>query len=226
MRQLDLQFPDNKDMLKDSLEQMTGKPLSLTITDNAASLLSIRTRKTAIAVRVHWMFLKAGEDVIREMASFIKAMRGRTPLIRKFINENRSCLKKKERSSEASPARTQGSIYDLREIFDSVNAGYFEGGVTASIGWGKRNSRRIVRKRTLGTYCRQTNSIRINPVLDKKSVPLYFVKYVVHHEMLHSVVRESGKNGRRSVHGPQFRKRERLFREYEKAVRWEKRHGT
>ena len=136
--QLSMQFSDSKDNLKDLLERMIGRPFSLVFTDNSASMLSIRTINGSIAVRMHRMFLNAGEDIIREMAVFIKTRRGRTPLVRKFISENRTCLKKKERSSRTTCMCTQGRFYNLLEIFSDINQGYFEGGITASISWEKR----------------------------------------------------------------------------------------
>jgi hypothetical protein len=226
MLQLTLQFSAGKDDLKNSLERLVGKTLSLIITDNSASLLSIRTKGNSVAVRMHWMFLNAGVDVIREIAGFIESRRGRTPLVRRFINENKLCLRKRQRAAGPVCIRTQGRFYNLREIFDDINKEYFEGSVVALIGWGKGNSRRVVRKRTLGTYCRHTDAIRINPVLDRRSVPHYLIRYVVYHEMLHRVVGESKNNGRRSVHSPEFRKRERMFKEYAKAVFWEKSRAT
>ena len=226
MVQLNLQFANTKDKIEDLLKAMTRRSLSLTITDNSASLLSIRTRNDCVAVRMHWMFLDAGADVISEIAGFIEKGGGRMPLVRKFINENRTCLKKKERSFRQANAYTQGKFYNLREIFDDLNNEYFEGNITASIGWGKVNSRRRVRKRTLGTFCRLRNTVRINPVLDRRTVPLCFIRFVVYHEMLHSEMCELRNNGRRSVHPPKFREREKLFKEYREAVSWEKRCGT
>lgn len=137
--QLSLQFSNSKDNLRRYLETVTGKPVSIIVTDNSTSMLSIRTKGCSIFVRMHGMFLNAGEEVIREIAGFIKTRKGRTPLIRKFISENRTCLKKAEHS-------------------------------------------------------RRTSGIRAR--------------------------------GRFSVHNSEFRKRERLFREYEKAISWEKRHDT
>lgn len=224
MFQLSLQFLNSKDTLRDYLEKMTGKSISLTITDNSNSMLSIRTKSNAVAVRIHWMFLNAGNEIIREIANFIKTRKGRTPLIRKFISENRICLKRREQRSRQLSIHTQGRYYDLREIFDSLNKEYFGGRITALISWGKQNSRRAVRKRTLGSYCGHANNIRINPVLDRKNVPLYFIQYIIYHEMLHSAVKEEKKNGRRSMHTSEFRKRERLFRDYNKAISWEKRN--
>jgi len=227
MFQLNLQFLNNKDTMRDSLEKMTGRPVSLRITDNATSLLSIRTRQDLVNVRIHWMFLKAGDDIIREISGFIKKRKGCTPLIRKFIHENRSCIKLRD-SSSCSPViiRTQGRFHDLGEMFATLNNAYFGGRVSASISWGKRNPRRVVRKRILGSYSGHTNMIRINPVLDRKTVPGFFIRYIIYHEMLHSIVKEERKNGRRLLHSPAFRERERLFGEYEKAVAWEKKHFT
>ena len=220
--QLSLQFSNSKDTLKDSLEKMTGKSVSLTLTDNSASLLSIRTKGNLVSARMHWMFLNADDEVIREMASFIKTRKCRTPLIRKFISENQTCLKKRGQNSRLS-IHTKGRFHNLREIFDDLNNKYFGGTITASIGWGKGNARRAVRNRTLGSYCGHTDIIRINPVLDRRNVPRYFIRYVVYHEMLHSAVEEERKNSRRSVHTSEFRKLERLFEDYGKAVSWEKR---
>ncbi len=224
MEQLSLRFLNSKESLSDYLSQVSGKPLVLTVTDNSRSLLSVKTKGSSIAVRIHWMFLNAGEEVLREIAHFVKSRGGRTPFIRRFIRENRICLKKKARRSSRSVLRTEGRFHDLRDIFDKINHTYFHGDIKSVMGWGKQEARRLVRKRTLGSYCRHTDTIRISPVLDRKGVPRYFIEFVVYHEMLHSVMKEEKKNGRRLVHPPEFRKRERLFRDYEKAVAWEKRH--
>jgi predicted SprT family Zn-dependent metalloprotease len=222
MFQLSFQFSNSKDTLREYLERITRKSVSLILTDNSTSMLSIRTKSNSISVRMHWMFLNADKEIIREIANFIKTRKGRTPLIRKFISENRNCLKNRERDSRQPRIRTQGRFYDLKEIFDSLNNNYFGGGITASISWGKRNSRKEVRKRTLGSYCGHSNTIRINPVLDRKNVPHYFIEYVIYHEMLHSAVTWEKKNSRKSVHTSEFRKRERLFKKYDKAIAWEK----
>jgi predicted metal-dependent hydrolase len=204
---------------------MTGEAVSLTLTDNSTSMLSIRKKDGSVTVRMHRMFLTAGEEVIREIAGFIKKRKGQTPCIRQFIRDNRTSLKTKERKVRPPRLCEQGRIYHLREIFDALNNEYFEGGVSAAIGWGKRNSRRAVRKRTLGTYCGTINTIRINPALDRRNIPHYFIRFVVYHEMLHSAVKEERKNGRRAMHTPEFRRREKLYKDYEKATVWERRAG-
>ena len=225
MLQMRLLFSHSKDTVRDSLANMTGKTVSLTLTDNSTSMLSIRKKDASVAVRLHRMFLTAGEEVINEIAGFIKKRKGQTPLIRQFIRDNRATLIKKERKVRPPSLCEQGNVYHLREIFDTINREYFEESISASIGWGKGNSRRAVRKRTLGTYCRATNTIRISPVLDRRNVPHYFIHFVVYHEMLHSAVKEERKDNRRAMHTPEFRRREKLYKDYAKALSWERREG-
>lgn len=225
MFQLSLEYRNSRESMVEVLEEMTGKAVSLTITDNSASVLSIKKKGGIVGVRMHWMFLSAGEDVIREIASYMTRRTG-TPLLRRYINENRSCLRKKDRSRRRSALCSQGRFFDLQELFDEINEEYFEGAVGSRIGWGKGNSRRVVRKRTLGTYCNDSDEIRISSFLDRRAVPRYFIRYVVYHEMLHSFLGETRSNGRRSVHNPEFRRRERMFKEYERAVLWEKSQGA
>ncbi|MEW6586218.1 MAG: SprT-like domain-containing protein [Nitrospirota bacterium] len=219
---MELPYARSQDKLRDCLEQATGKSVFLVITDNSTRVVSVRPGSRTVCVRLHWMFLHAGDDVVGEIAGFIRVRKGKTPLINRFIRENRHCLR--ERKPRPFKGRIQGSHFNLKELFDSLNQEYFCGRVSAKIGWGKKNSRRSVRKRTLGSYCRQSNVIRINPVLDRKNIPLYYIRYVVYHEMLHCEVGESADNGRRLVHSSEFRIREREFKEYHKARTWDKRH--
>ncbi len=169
------------------------------------------------------MFLEAGSDVISEISDFIRRRRGKTPLIRGFIKERRHCLK--QSTCKRLNARTLGRHCDLRSIYDSVNEAYFEGSITATITWGTKNPRRAVRRRTLGSYSSHSNTIRINPILDNERVPYYFIEFVVYHEMLHAHIGVQKKNGRRSVHSREFKEREKMFKEYEKAMVWEKKNG-
>ncbi|MEK6726422.1 MAG: SprT-like domain-containing protein, partial [Deltaproteobacteria bacterium] len=157
-----------------------------------------------------------------EVAEFIKKRRGKTPLISGFIRERRELLKKK------APRRlnqcTSGKYYDLLNIFESINRAYFEGSVSSTITWGNKSPRYAARKRTLGSYSSHTNAIRINPLLDNSRVPLYFVEFIVYHEMLHAYIGVTNKNGRRSIHSKEFREGEKVFKDYEKAIAWEKRN--
>lgn len=222
MEQLTLNFRHNENHLKGLFEKAAGRPIALTLTDNSTSLLSVKSKNETVSVRLHRMFLEAGSDVICEIADFIRKRRGETPLIRGFIKERRHCLKKS--TCKRLNARTLGRHYDLGSIYESVNKAYFEGSITAVITWGTKSPRRAVRRRTLGSFSSHSNTIRINPILDNERVPDYFIEFIVYHEMLHAHIGVQKKNGRRSVHSREFKEREKMFRDYEKAMIWERRN--
>ena len=211
---------DPENSLRHYFEERLGRPTSLMLTDNSTSMLSARMREGVLCIRLHRMFLKADSRVIDEICLFLKNRRNRMTLFRKFIRENREQLSKKQPNRVM--VKTAGKFHDLRELYDEVNKEYFEGMIASVITWGARSPRYAVRKRTLGSYSDRSNTIRINPVLDKSSVPRCVVAFVVYHEMLHAAMGVAMQGKRRSVHPREFRRREKLFAEYEKARAWER----
>jgi len=207
--------------LKKYLEDGTASNISLVITDNSTSMLSIRKSGNCFMMRLHRIFLSAGKEVLNEMAEFIKDTKAKTPYIRKFINQNKHLLKIKPRRTVN--IKTQGRYYDLRYIFNCLNKEYYRGNISASITWGKGSARYRARKRTLGSYNSHNNLIRINPVLDTKRVPLYFLEFVVYHEMLHADMGVAVNPVRRTIHSKEFRRRESIYKHYQRAMEWEKR---
>lgn len=119
--------------------------------------------------------------------------------------------------------RHEGKYFDLRAIFDRLNRKYFRGRLrNYKVEWGRRRKHRPRDYFTFGTIQEEDRVIRINPWLDQPFVPLWFLQYVLYHEMLHSVVPEEvGPKGRRRVHTQEFNRRERKFRSYQRARRWE-----
>lgn len=217
--QLVLPFRHDEASLRNHLKNATGRNICLTLTDNATSMLSVTPKNNYTTVRLQRIFLNADLDVIDELSAFIRKGRGRLPLFRRFLRENRSALKKKPRNKFR--IKTLGEHHDLEDIFRSVNENYFGNRIAGVITWGTTHSRRFARKRTLGSYDSTAGIIRISRLLDKRRVPRYFLSFVVYHEMLHADIGLTEKNGRRSVHSAEFRRRERAFEEYAKAVAWE-----
>jgi len=220
LEQLALNFRDNETYLKKIFEKTTGRGIALTITDNSTSMLSVKSKGETLYVRLNRIFLEAGTEVVSEVAEFIKKKRGKTPLISGFIRERREHLKNK--TPRRLNLKATGKYYDLLNIFESINRAYFEGSVSSTIAWGKESPRYAVRKRTLGSYSSHTNAIRINPVLDNPRVPRFYIEFIVYHEMLHAFIGVKSKNGRRSIHSKEFREGEKIFKDYEKAIAWEK----
>ena len=222
MIQLNLPFVHDESSLKDYFERVTGKPVFLTLTSNSTRILSLRLKGEGIYVRLQRIFLEAGNEVIEEIAHFLRNGRGNTPLVRKFLSEMTNYICK--RYQKSAGIKIQGSNYNLQDIYDRINIEYFGGRLTCPITWGAKSPRRFVKRRTLGSYSRHADTIRINPILDRKSVPGYVLGFIVYHEMLHAELGIERKDGRRTVHSKEFRRRERLFSHYHKAMSWEKRN--
>jgi hypothetical protein len=121
------------------------------------------------------------------------------------------------------PLQHEGRYFDLRAIFDRLNEKHFRGRLRGyKVTWGRRRKQRPKEYFVFGTIQEDDRIIRINPLLDQPFVPLWFLKYILYHEMLHSVVPDEPQNGgRRRVHTEEFNRREREFPNYRRARRWE-----
>lgn len=117
----------------------------------------------------------------------------------------------------------EGKYFDLRAIFERVNARYFRGRLRGyKVVWGRRRKHRPKEYFIFGTIQEEDRVIRINPWLDQPFVPRWFIEYIMFHEMLHSVVPdEIGSDGRRRVHTQEFYRREKQFPGYRRARQWE-----
>lgn len=211
-----------------------GRFRSVTLTDNRSTIVSARDAAGGgLDVRIHRCFVGAPEETLGAVADFLtsgKRSVKRTralAAIRDFFHGHRP-------AGEAAPARRRivlrpaGRRFDLRQLRDAVNERYFDGLLSVRITWG-RAFRRNRRRRSgfsvrLGTYCDRDNVVRIHRCLDRDDVPRYVVESVVHHEMLHAAVPPVETGGRRRIHTPEFRRRERLFRHHDAAERWLERH--
>lgn len=118
---------------------------------------------------------------------------------------------------------SEGQYFDLRAIFDKLNGRYFKNGLRRyKIVWGRKRKQRPKEYFVFGTIQEEDRVIRIHPLLDARFVPAWFLEYVIYHEMLHSVVPDvENRNGRREVHTDEFNRREKRFRYYKRARKWE-----
>ena len=118
----------------------------------------------------------------------------------------------------------QGRHFDLRAIFDKLNAQYFRSPKLRGyrIEWGRKRRERPTNEIVFGTIQEDDKLIRVHPLLDRAFIPRWFLEYVVYHEMCHAVVRDIyTPQGKRVVHHDAFWKRERGFHWFKRAKRWE-----
>ena len=224
------------------LNRLTGGRLrSLELTDNQRTILSVRSdrviNRAPLELRIHRSFTEAPEEVLEAVATFVESKRGSDrarealAVIREHFTTHRATTRK--RRLRLTP---EGEALDLRELRDDLNERYFEGRLTVDISWGKaagggsRGAQRCRRHRTaslqLGSYSYEDKLIRIHRVLDDPSVPRYVVEAVVHHELLHADMPPEVRGGKRLFHTPEFRRRERLYRNLGRAERWIGEHLT
>jgi SprT-like family len=212
-------------VLADALAVQVGERVRLVVHDNRSTMVSFRRWKGLLHYRVHHMFLDAPREVVQALAAFagpgLAARRRHAgSCIDTFVREHRTRIA----APHAARLESRGRVHDLQAIFDRLNRDYFEGRIEARIGWGPNRRGRGRRTLKTGVYVQEARLIRIHPALDRPEVPEMYVAAVVFHEMLHQAVPAVEKNGRRIVHGRDFRRRERVYPDHERAKRWEQEH--
>jgi len=209
--------------LADEVSGRLGEPVRLVVHDNRHTMVSFRRERTGIQLRVHHLFLGAPPEVVVALADFARpgrraARSEASRLIDGWIRAHRDRI---------APPRTgrlqsRGRVHDLQAILDRLNLEHFEGAVEVCIGWGRSGALPGRTSIRAGVYLHSARAIRIHPALDREEVPEFYVASVVFHEMLHQVVPPSERGGRRTIHGREFRRRERAWPDHARAAAWER----
>ena len=216
--------------LRDRLQAlMPGRLGTVTLTENRSTIVSARENGGRLDVRIQRCFAAAPEEILAAVAAFLtsgKRSRGRRvalAAIREYFRRHQpQPVVRRRRTLVLRPV---GQTLDLRQVRDAINGEYFDGEIDVHITWGRALPRRRRRGRhsfsvRLGTYNDRDNVVSIHRCLDRAGVPRYVVESVVYHEMLHAALPPVTKNGRRRIHTPEFRRRERRFPDYQRAERW------
>jgi hypothetical protein len=211
-----------------------GRLRDLKLTDNRRTILSVRpaTDRARLELRIHRSFLEAPEEVVRAVAEFVESKKGSERarqalvMIREHFSSHRGAGVRRR-----PVLRPEGATLDLRQVVDDLNRRYFEGRLSVDVTWGRSSAgagppcrRGRTASLQLGSYSYEDNLIRIHRVLDDPGVPRLVVEAVVHHELLHADMPPEIHNGRRFFHTPEFRRRERLFRQLDRANAWIQEH--
>ncbi|MCX5647302.1 MAG: hypothetical protein NTZ17_21865 [Phycisphaerae bacterium] len=109
--------------------------------------------------------------------------------------------------------QARGLHHDLDASFDRVNAEYFDGAMSRPhLVWS-----RTFATRKFGHYDHAHDTIMVNMVLDRASIPEFAVDFIVYHELLHKHLGVTWKNNRIAAHTPELAERERQFQHYDQA---------
>jgi hypothetical protein len=121
--------------------------------------------------------------------------------------------KHRARSADHAPA---GTHHDLARLFARLNEQYFQNALPLPrLSWSKRRWLSL-----LGCFDPALNQIVLNCKLDRETVPEYVVAYVLYHEMLHLKHPMKFARCRRESHSRSFRKEEKIFRDYARAMKF------
>lgn len=209
-------------------EHMPEARLALAVTDNRYTMISVKREKGFFRLRLHHMFLDAAPDVVRALGRYVALNdREASQLLGRFIDVNQRKIRRARRARPAAVTiETRGEVHDLQEIYDELNARYFDGMIDARITWGQRATPGARKRRRnsikMGSYSVEDRLIRIHPSLDRMFVPRLFVEWIVYHEMLHQKHDIPVVGGRRQFHTPEFLLEEAAFHEYDRARHWER----
>ncbi|RME11450.1 MAG: hypothetical protein D6802_06795, partial [Ardenticatenia bacterium] len=118
-------------------------------------------------------------------------------------------------------AQPKGSFHDLDEVFDRVNAAYFNGEMPRPrLTWNRQMTHN-----KMAHYDARRDTVMVSVTLDHPDVPDDVLDFVMYHELLHKQFGVRIVNGRRMAHTPEFRAAERRFARYDEAVAFLKAHA-
>ena len=124
------------------------------------------------------------------------------------------------RAASYAPRHPLGRVYDLRAVQSAIRARFLPQCPALQIGWSDRVSPCLMGK-WIAMPHGQPNLVVVNPLLDSPHVPNFYLQYVVFHELLHEVIPIRRERGRWIHHPVEFRRREREFPLFDRALAWE-----
>lgn len=187
---------------------------------------TIRLREDAAYVRLSDVLRFASGAVVEATAAILLARlyRRRTPkellsIYREFSyarSTRRRLLTLRQERAQRMEHCPAGIYHDLAPLFDRLNRRYFRSVLECPrLGWSRRAWRT-----QLGCFDPALDQIVINRELDRQNVPEYVVAYVLYHEMLHLKHPMKFARCRRRSHSPQFRREEKKFADYQRAMKF------
>jgi len=222
---------------KRELESRLGCEVQLVPTRSRRRPLQLRVLRRArpehgvaelVELRLHALFDEAPPELQSAVASWVRS----GARARRACKEIDLWIRDGLRRLPAPPARPErlrarGNAHDLAALAEELRREHFAAEFETSerlppITWGRACLGRARRSLRLGSCDPDGRLVRIHPVLDQPGVPRFFVRFVLHHELLHAVLPpRKASDGRWIHHGREFRTRERAYPEYDRARRWE-----
>jgi len=183
----------------------------------------IRLENGSLHVRMSDLLEGAPAPVMESLAHILLGKLYRKPAARAYEHRYKLYLNRRDVRRQAQLVRQirgrkflsgpKGQHHDLEEIFERLNAQYFDGLMgRPQLGWSRGASRSL-----LGHFDPSHNAIIISRIFDNAKVPPLALEYVMYHEMLHLRYPVEHRRVRRCVHTREFREAEEKFPRFQEA---------
>jgi len=181
----------------------------------------IRLEDGRIHVRISDLLEGSPAPVMEALAFILLGKLYRKPVSRVYARRYRLYLNRRDVRRQAHLVRQirgrkfvsgpQGRLHNLEEIFERLNARFFDGLLgRPQLGWSRRPSHSM-----LGHFDPSHNAIIISSIFDRRdqhgALRALALEYVMFHEMLHLRYPVDHSGSRRRVHTREFREAERKF---------------
>lgn len=192
---------------------------------NLPAIYRTKTGREAIQIIANEGFIRAPAKVIEALVwwALLRDRGEYQAIIQEYADseEFSEVLMAMEFTTQDPETATRGQVYDLDEIFQQVNAQYFQNQLERpNLTWNK-----TLTYRKFGHYHPASNTLMISITLDQPQVPRSVVEYVMYHEMLHKALGIKVSNGRHYAHHKDFLEAEARFQHYIEAKEWLSRLG-
>lgn len=214
--------PEIAEQYYERLKALVGSRLELHVHRNRSVLLRFERALFKTRLFLHEAFLSAPEEIAHALGKYVKSS-ARDAVASSLLNGFVETIDTKK-PKRPLVIETQGLHYDLAEAFERIHAEYFDSSLdVVGITWFKTPVRRG-RSITLGQFDSSRRLVKINRILDSEKCPPFFLDFVVFHELLHAKIPPTfdSERRRRVIHGPKFRRAEKDFLHYPKAVAFQR----
>ncbi|MFT5058674.1 MAG: hypothetical protein ACI89E_001453 [Planctomycetota bacterium] len=231
------------DTLAQALTQELGAPVQVRFTRSRSTPVQAKAlgsgpfARAGVDLGLHVFFVEAPLETVTDLGHWLRVgrrARAASQRLDGWIQDRVAHLPAK--APRRVRLKPDGAVHQLLPLMESVRFQEFPdhfasatekhhgaaGAALPAITWSQQNTKGKMRSLRLGSYSREPDLVRIHPLLDDASVPEFFVRYIIFHELLHAV-HPSHKDpaGRWVHHSRTFRQRERQYPDYERALRWE-----
>jgi len=207
---------------KESFKKIRKKKLILSFSASQRLSHRISLKSDLLTLSVSYASLDLPDDYILTLANVLFSKISGMPV---SPRQNQKLLELENKFQQNSAIANSGTYrrkiqddrnHRLEKIFERLNDGYFEGSLERpNLRWSaRRNYRR------LGSYDAKRHRLTISRIFDHPDIPELVVENIVYHEMLHIVHPIKQNNGRRIIHGSDFKKDEKHFSHYREAKEW------